>query len=244
MGELAVIQQTINTLLYGGMGYTVYDFVTSDRPQNFVENIKLLKYLNPWQKQQYPQRLEAFIQAQQELQQDGNVLNNLTDAERGSPASWLNQGFSAYMNEIIEEKVELLRNALLNGLYGNFEIEEREELCRIAQTLQPLDVLILRFLLRNCPNLQHAKSVLENSGDSQGVQRFEHMRQMTSFDSLIQEFQTVPQNQIRRSLDRLRSQELIFNPAPGFDFHDPYDACMPTEFAQTFLNYVSIPQAV
>jgi hypothetical protein len=195
-----------------------------------------------WMQLRGNQRLEALVQRVQELEAENqNLQQTISEAEKLSPGSAHTKTLHEYITTPLEEKVELLRNALQNGLYGNYTLEQREDLYKIVHVLQPLDVLILKCLVERCPNLLQAESLLQESNTNEGIQKFESLRQVTSFTSIAAEFKAVPHSQIRRALDRLRSQELIFNPAPGFDFHNPYDACMPMEMAQTFLNFVASP---
>ena len=51
----------------------------------------------------------------------------------------------------------------------------------------------------------------------------------------------IPEEVEKRSLDRLRAQALIFNPLPTMDFSDPYEGCIPTQFAQDFLKFIADP---
>jgi hypothetical protein len=245
---MSPISEITLVLLY----QNVWTILSSEKLQQFIANIKLLKNLNPWQKEVYTARLETLANLKNELEDLGFTVQ-LTEAEKFSPQSGVHKTFVQYLNEVQDERLEMLRYALLNGIYGDYTVDLRESLYRIAQIIQPLDIRVLQYLHSECPNIDHYHSVSrsswsENNRNSAFVSTSLSpidIRQTSSGTetvrgglSLFAEQNGIEENVIKYSIDRLKAAKLICTPVN----QAPYGRCVPTETAGVFLRFVSDPR--
>jgi hypothetical protein len=188
-----------------------------------------------WMQLRGNQRLEDLVQHVQELEAENKKLQQkISEAEKLSPGSGYTKTLYEYVTTPLDEKMELLRNALLNGLYGDYTVDLREHFYKIVLVIQPLDIQILKYLLEKAPqgwNLLIGKYDLEEISIT-GIQ--EHF---TGIDHL----------QIDVALDRLRGQELTYNAVRRKNdkpvlINSQYWGLIPTEAAQAFIEFISTPK--
>jgi hypothetical protein len=184
----------------------------------------------------------------------------LTDNEKYSPISGTNKTFNEYAFAVDENKLEYLQNALLNGSYGDYTLELREQFYRMIQALHPLDIRVLEYLVGQCPSISILEQKLEiDYSQSLGAQPGEKhgydlaMRKIFNQDTdtllkkislpeICNQFPSSSKVELRVSLDRLRQQLLMSNPISQMDMQDPYFACTPTDIAQPFLRFIADPR--
>lgn len=217
-----------------------------------------------WMKLAGERRLEDLILAKQRLEQENSDLQEkLTKTEKLSPRSGYTQTLQEYLTTPLEEKLELLRNALLNGFYGDANLEEREEFYRLVQEIQPFGLAVLKHLVDACPNFeillklrQATNTPFEDTQEQQAVYRkvlgMLSLEEYVAFRSIYYEgcmpdyFPGIPFEKLRSSLDRLHKLGLIYNllkdPLISEQFEERYFACTPTSIAKPFLDFVSDPR--
>jgi hypothetical protein len=246
-------------------GTTLWNILTTKDFGQLRENIKTVSNLNPWQQKTYKARIEDFAHCKNELENLGYTLQ-LTEAEQSSPNSGAVKALQDYMNEVIEDKVEFLRNALLNGFYGDYSLELREDLYEIMSTLQPLDLHILKYLVSVCPSQtdymalylagEEAKQplVIERRADRLSAEDYDEqcrkadapylkLEQSLFYPAIKHQFQEPSDNVIRRALDRLKTAGLIDSiGANRYGLYNSYTGFVPLDFAAIFLNFIADPR--
>ena len=79
------------------------------------------------------QRIESLLQRVHKLDAENKQLKPMiSETERLSPSSGYTKTLQEYVTTPIEEKVEFLRNALINGLYGSYTVALREDFYRLT----------------------------------------------------------------------------------------------------------------
>lgn len=175
----------------------------------------------------------------------------LTDNEKYSPISGINKVIYEYTFGVDEEKVCFLKNALLNGAYGDYSLELREDLLQIIVVIQPLDIQIIQYLLTIAPNpdCYHSKyndAELRKKEVGTGtpeytqiVEEYHAYEKQLFFDTIHQQFSSHPIAVIRRSLDRLQYLGLIYNiGANRWGKYNPYFGFVPLEMAQMLIDFI------
>lgn len=253
--ELTILQDPYS------IAASAYWLLSSKRHGQFLDNLhKTLECiekavnLNPWQKREYKARIEDFARLKQELEELGYTLK-LTEAEQYSPESGAALTFRAYCNEVLDDKIELLRNALLNGMYGNHTTEQRELFYKIIDALQPLDIAVLNYLISICPSVSFFRDlVLEGETTSDKRQKIFLASSLYVGSSVsgrengglvsFAKKENISIDQLTSSINRLVNTSLVYCQGSHWDFNDPYSGCTPTDQAQSFLNFLSDPQKV
>ena len=178
------------------------------------------------------QRLEDLVQRLQELEAENqNLQQTITDAEKLSPGSGHTKTIQEYITTPLDEKVEFLRNALINGLYGDYTANSREHFYKIVLAIQPFDIQILKYLLEKAPR-------------GWAIDLDKYNREEISIIGIQQNFTGIDRHQIHMALDRLRGQALTYNAVPRKN-HKPvlvnpqYWGLIPTEIAQAFIEFIT-----
>ncbi len=176
--------------------------------------------------------------------ENAQLKSKLSEAEKFSPISAFNVALLKYAMTPLEEKVTMLRNALLNGIYGDYSVERREQLFKMIDALQPSDIHILRYLTEQCLSIIELEKIYLEKEDPDQNERYTGIVSATSLYSLYDienpenkgklnlntAFSHMPIADIRLSLDRLRENGLICNPREmRFGMLTPYFQCIPTE---------------
>lgn len=205
-----------------------------------------------WMKLQGQIRIETLITQKQQLEAENkNLKEQITDLEKLSPTSGYTRAVQEYLTTPIEDKVELLRNALLNGIYGDYTLETRENFYRLISILQPTDIKILGYLLNVCPGFKTLEEELTKHEQVTQLQRTLNPDYQSDFDKtvnnislrkMVETFKELPLENIKSSLDRLRINGLIHNAVALVDLNDPYYGCTPLASAPAFINFLSDPR--
>jgi hypothetical protein len=215
--------------------------------------------LTDWQKEVFEKRLAAL---EVKLQ---NQPSYITRAEFGSATSAFKQVFWQYLNEVQEEKVPLLKNALIHGVTQDYELEERELMLKIVLNIQPLDFKVLNYLCEVCPNIVEYEKILEQSlreVEEENTACKKHLSFIKDRTSLLDlkttgltvivtsdpnyttmndAFPYAQENQLRQALDNLKINALTGQVKRPYivGFQGPYHNCIPTVLGQRFLNFVA-----
>lgn len=228
--------------------------------------------LDTWKKAVVNERFASLIEADKQLSAESeNLSDKRTDNEKYSPLSEVNKTLFHYVYATDDNKVNYLRNALLNGIYGDYTLELREDLFRITESTQPLDIHILQYLVKTCGNHEDYLSLFndvevqkkdlrekyEYKGNNEP--RLEHddyekrrdeidrplseLKSKLSMPAILKNFKTQDETVVQRSLDRLQSNGLVYNNgANHFGPYNPYHSFIPLKLASIFLNFVSDPR--
>lgn len=200
-----------------------------------------------WMKLAGNKRIEDLISAKHQLQNEKQHLTErLTELEKLSLTSGYTSTLREYITTPLEEKVDLLRNALLNGLYGDFDQHMREQLFRWVQALQPPDIKILEYLYERCPSLESLNNHSLRVDLSLGlVLSGDHRHGTPPSEGGLSKFcrdKDIDEGIARLSINRLQSQGLIFNPTAGWGLDSPYQGCVPLDGAKLLLDFVKDPK--
>ncbi len=117
----------------------------------------------------------------------------LSAHEKFSPTSGFNRILREYTFTSQEEKLPLLKNALLNALFLPYTESQREQCFQLLETLRFLDIQILCYLMKCHREAIQQKEAIEVS-DSQIGEALD---------------MTVNALGVRRALDRLRTEGLL-----------------------------------
>lgn len=194
-----------------------------------------------------------------------NKKYQLSKLEKLSPISGISKVFDEYMGTPLEEKVEFLRNALTNGIFGDYTIELREDFYRIIENIQPLDIHVLKYLVSQCPSQNfylekhrisdETKKTLEEKFKKHELTEAEYkeltsneitalnkLETSLSFESIKDHFNK-EEFVIQRSIDRLLAAGLIYNNgANRFGVYNHYLCFVPLNMAQPFLEFIQDPR--
>jgi len=166
-------------------------------------------------------KLKAEIAELERINSDLRI--QLTEYEKFSSISGFNNTLNEYMGTPFEDKLEYLLNALLNGCFGNFDLELREQFYKWVVALQPTDIRILKYLTEKVPDNWNLDTNLIDQTIS-----------IRAIKSALE----IPDEIIRMSIDRLRANGLIFNPIAVAGTASPYFDCFPVKAAWSFLNFL------
>jgi hypothetical protein len=221
--------------------------------------------LSQWMKLQGQKRIDDLIAEKHQLEAENQDLKErITDLEKLSPTSGYTRVLQEYITTPLEEKIRILKNALIQGFYSDIPIELREDFYRIVQNIQPLDVQILKYLVDLSPTEFHylsaynvkeeKKKMLLGSDLPDAEKRAENKKieneylefnQKFYYSEIKSNFSQYPDYAIKRSFDRLQANQLIFNIGHNtYGAFNPYTGFAPLTIGITFLNFISDPQVL
>jgi hypothetical protein len=203
-------------------------------------------------KLQGSQRLEELEHQNKELAATCPAIKKkLTENEFQSPGSEYANTLKQYLVEPHEDKLEMLQNALLNGFYGDYTLNIRQQFYKWVQELQSLDIAVLEYLYKQCANIESAHQlgplkleevyILTSLGPHESNSQFN--RQIGGLSIFAKEHDR-EEMEIKLALSRLIANGLIVgNGFPAeFGTNSPYKGCVPMEGAKLFLDFVKDPR--
>jgi len=241
---------------------SLYNFLSSEKLGTCLDNLEKMKELSSWQKETYKERGKDF---QADLEQRKNQPFTALESELQNPHSTLMDLFKTYMTTEQEDKVQYLKNALLNGLYGDVVLDGKIDFIEILQGLKALDIQLLSYIFSVCPNyeyyrelcnsesknseslIQDLKSFKLKNGTPAYNQKIADLQEARTAVDIAVSFKTIAEKNpqfsettIERSLSRLESAHLIYNNgANRFGVYDPTMGYLPYKCVESFLKFVS-----
>ena len=187
-----------------------------------------------------------------------NLKETVSSNEKNSPLSGYTKTLIEYTTTPLQEKVEFLRNSLINGYYGNYSTEYRERLYRLVIELLPLDIAVLQyycsiyenydayfemseelFILKRQP---YEGSLTEDEKQAR-IEKIAKKTEQASFKSLCRHFFNANENTLKVSIDNLTARGLLketnFNTFGNFN---PYAFFAPLSISSELVKFISTPE--
>jgi hypothetical protein len=241
---------------------TIYNIIASEKFGAFLDHVKKAVELSPWQKKTFQERGKEL---QADLEERKGQPFTALESELQNPHSTLMDLFKTYMTTEQEDKVQYLKNALLNGVYGDIVLDEKIDFIEILQGLKALDIQLLSYIFSVCPNyeyylelcnsesknseslMQDLKSFKLKNGTPAYNQQIATIYEATqaidtaiSFKTIVEKHPQFSETTIERSLSRLESVNLIYNDgANRLGSYNPTLGYIPYRCVKNFLKFVS-----